>query len=661
LKIRYALMAGIFMGAGFATPSLAQSPTADEHILNLTDVEIQTLIDDVSSITGYTFVVNPDVRANVTVTSQVPMSTQEVFQVFLSTLRVNGYAAVPLGRGFYSIEPAAVAALSAGTRDRGDNIFVTEVFHLDHFSAVEAAKMIQPLMGAEGQVTASVGSNALIVVGYGSNLPRVRSVLDRIDEDRSVTKTIALKTIPATEMQAILTGVQGGEGNARGRSGFSATASEASNAIVLRGDAGYVARSEELIRNLDVKSQLRRETRVVRLNHIEGATILPILSEISGGVASEQGVSSAGGGASASITFHEPSNALIISATPESMAAMTRVITDLDVRRKQVLVEAIIVNVSDTAARELGLQFLVAGDGSNNVPFASSTFPAGTPGLSGAAPNLLALTGALADGDTTDALGGRELFQQAATSALLGLTGGTVGFGTQSNGTLFSVILNALQTDAESNVLSTPSIVALNNEEALVSVGQEIPISSGQVLGDANSNPFQTTERREIGVILSVTPRIGDDNTIRLDIDQEVSSIDDTIGTVTTDFILNQSQLQTKIIANDGELIVLGGLITAQDTVAIAKVPVLGDLPGVGRLFQNKETARATGNLMVFIRPTIIEDEVDARTATDRSYNYIRAQQILANEGGPASIDQFVGEVFNGDLPDIETDTGAEQ
>jgi len=307
------------------------------------------------------------------------------------------------------------------------------------------------------------------------------------------------------------------------------------------------------------------------------------------------------------------------------------------------------------------LQFLVAGDGSNNVPFASSTFPAGTPGLSGAAPNLLALTGALADGDTTDALGGRELFQQAATSALLGLTGGTVGFGTQSNGTLFSVILNALQTDAESNVLSTPSIVALNNEEALVSVGQEIPISSGQVLGDANSNPFQTTERREIGVILSVTPRIGDDNTIRLDIDQEVSSIDDTIGTVTTDFILNQSQLQTKIIANDGELIVLGGLITAQDTVAIAKVPVLGDLPGVGRLFQNKETARATGNLMVFIRPTIIEDEVDARTATDRSYNYIRAQQILANEGGPASIDQFVGEVFNGDLPDIETDTGAEQ
>jgi len=599
LKIRYALIAGIFMGWGFAAPGFAQTPAADEHILNLTDVEIQTLIDDVSSITGYTFVVNPDVRANVTVTSQVPMSTQEVFQVFLSTLRVNGYAAVPLGRGFYSIEPAAVAAQNAGTRDLGDNIFVTEVFHLDHFNAVEAAKMIEPLMGPEGQVTASTGSNALIVVGYGSTLPRVRSVLDRIDEDRSVTKTIALKTIPATEMQAILTGVQGGEGR--------------------------------------------------------------ILDEISGGVTSEQGTPSSGSGASASITFHEPSNALIISATPESMAALTRVITDLDVRRKQVLVEAIIVNVSDTAARELGLQFLVAGDGSNNVPFASSTFPAGTPGLSGAAPNLLALTGALANEDTTAPFGGSEIFQQAATSALLGLTGGTVGFGTQSNGTLFSVILNALQTDAESNVLSTPSIVALNNEEALVSVGQEIPISSGQVLGDANSNPFQTTERREIGVILSVTPRIGDDNTIRLDIDQEVSSIDDTIGTVTTDFILNQSQLQTKIIANDGELIVLGGLITAQDTVSIAKVPVLGDLPGVGRLFQNKETGRSTGNLMVFIRPTIIEDEVDARAATDRSYNYIRAQQILANEGGPASLDQFVGGVLNGDLPDIEADEEAGQ
>ncbi len=647
------------MGAGFAAPAYAQAPVSDEHILNLTDVDIQTLIDDVSAITGYTFVVNPDVRANVTVTSQVPMSTQDVFQVFLSTLRVNGYAAVPISRGFYSIEPASVAAQSAGTRERGDNIFVTEVFHLNHFSAIEAAKMIQPLLGADGVVTASPASNALIVVGYGSNLPRVRSVLGRIDEDRSITKTIALKTIPASEMQAILTGVQGGEGNARGRTGFSATASEASNAIVLRGDAGYVARSEQLIRSLDVKSQLRRETRVVRLNHIEGTTILPILNEISGGVESQQGAASSG--ASASITLHEPSNALIISATPESMAAMTRVISDLDIRRKQVLVEAIIVNVSDSAARELGLQFLVASEDGSNVPFASSTFPAGTPGLSGAAPNLLALTGALAGGETTDSFGGSEIFQQAATSALLGLTGGTVGFGGQSNGTLFSVILNALQTDAESNILSTPSIVALNNEEALVSVGQEIPISSGQVLGDANSNPFQTTERREIGVILSVTPRIGDDNTIRLDIDQEVSSIDDTIGTVTTDFILNQSQLQTKIIANDGELIVLGGLVTAQDTIAVAKVPLLGDLPGVGRLFQSKETARATGNLMVFIRPTIIEDEIDARAATDRSYNYIRARQILANEGGPASLDQFVGEVLNGELPDTGTDTAAGQ
>ena len=658
MKIRYALLAGILAGAGFIEPSLAQTPAAEEHILNLTDVEIQTLIDDVSTITGYTFVVNPEVRANVTVTSQVPMSTQEVFQVFLSTLRVNGYAAVPLGRGFYSIEPAAVAALSAGTRDRGDNIFVTEVFHLDHFSAVEAAKMIQPLMGAEGQVSASPGSNALIVVGYGSNLPRVRSVLDRIDEDRSVTKTIALKTIPATEMQAILTGVQGGsDGNARGRTGFSATASEASNAIVLRGDSAYVERSEELIRSLDVKSQLRRETRVVRLNHIEGATILPILNEISGGVVSEQSGAPATSSASASITLYEPSNAIILSATPETIAAIMHVISELDVRRKQVLVEAIIVNVSDTAAHELGLQFFVSGENG----LASSTFPAGTPGLSTPAPNLLALTGALADGDTTEAFGGSEIFQQAATSALLGLTGGTVGFGGQNNGTLFSVILNALQTDSESNILSTPSIVALNNEEALVSVGQEIPISSGQVLGDANSNPFQTTERREIGVILSVTPRIGDDNTIRLDIDQEVSSIDDTIGTVTTDFILNQSQFQTKVIANDGQLIVLGGLITAQDTIDVAKVPLLGDIPGVGRLFQNKETARSTGNLMVFIRPTIIEDAADAKAATDRSYNYIRAQQILANEGGPSSLDQFVGEVLNGDLPEIETDEEAQQ
>lgn len=653
MKIRYALLSSVLVSLGWSLPASGQIPaSAEKHILNLTEVDIQTLIDDVSIITGYTFVTHPDVRANVTVTSQVPMSTREVFQVFLSTLRVNGFTAVPVGRNFYSILPESIAAQTGASQLSNDNAFATEVFRLDHFNAVEAAKMIKPLLGPQGQVTASPASNALIVVEYGSNLARVRSLLSEIDEDRSVTQTIALKTIPAAEMQQILQETQNGgsDGAGRGRATFSVIAAEASNSIILRGDPERVAEATSLISRLDVPSGLRRETRVLRLSHTDASTILPILQEI----ASAGGAESDGANQPPpSIALHEPSNALIISAVPEALSALTRVVTELDARRKQVLVEAIIVEVSDTAARELGLQFLVAGDG-GNVPFASSTFPGGASGA-GTAPNLLALTGALAGDEFTSPFGDASsgLLQTAATSALLGLTGGTVGFGTESNGTLFSVVLNALEADTESNVLSTPSIMALNNQTALVSVGQEIPISSGQVLGDANLNPFQTTERREIGVILNVTPRIGEDNTIRLDINQEVSSIGATIGVAAPDFILNQSQLETSVIADNGELIVLGGLIQNEDVLNLSQVPVLGDIPVLGRLFQTEEKSRETSNLMVFIRPTIIDDAATAEAATNRTYNYIRAQQIIANDGGPASIDRFVDELLDGEIPEL--------
>ena len=640
MRLAYALIAGMIVGA---SPSMmAYGQSSEGHILNLTDVEIETLIDDVSIITGYTFVIHPDVTGRVSVSSQATMSTREVFQVFLSTLRVNGYTAVPVSRNFYRIVPEDTAALEAGPQSRGDNAFVTEIFRLDNFSAVEAAKMILPLMGPQGKVTASPDSNAIIVVDYGSNLARLGSVIEEIDQNRSVTRTIALKTVPATDMQNILLELGGGDqGNNRGYAPFSVIAAEASNSVIIQGSEGVVARAVSLIRQLDVSSGLRRETRVLRLSHTDAASILPILQEIASGTAAEEDTPT---NVEATIALHEPSNALIVSAVPETLAALTQVTAELDKRRKQVLVEAIIVDVSDTAARELGLQFLVAGEGSN-VPFASSTF-------SSAAPSLLALTGAIAGEGTTGEFGagGVDLFEQAAVASLLGLTGGTLGFGGQSNGTLFSVVLNALETDVETNVLSTPSIMALNNQPALVSVGQEIPISSGQVLGDANINPFQTTERREIGVILNVTPRIGDDNTIRLDIDQEVSSIAAQVGTVTTDFILNQNQLQTSIIADNGEMIVLGGLIQASDVITVDKVPLLGDVPLLGRLFQNEQTSRDTSNLMVFIRPTIIEDADDAKEVTGRTYNYIRAQQILANNGGPASLDTFTNDVFNNGL-----------
>lgn len=639
MKLKYALLAGAFSGLVVSSAAIAQTPPADAHLINLTDVDITTLIEDVGSITGYAFVIHPDVRANVNVTTPVPLSTREVFQLFLSTLRAYGYAAIPEGRDIYRIVPEAVAAVEGATRARGDNAFTTEVFRLDHTSAVEAAKMIKPLLGPFGQVSASPASNALIVVEYGSGLSRIRSLIQQLDEDHSVTKTINLKTIPVGEMQTILNELQGGLDGGRGVAPLSVVAAEASNSVVLRGDPGYVQRATDLIAELDVSSGLSRETRVVRLSHAEASTVAPILQSIASDAGGDASATPGPGPASAArIALHEPSNALIISAAPDVLSSLISVADELDVRRKQVLVEAIIVEVSDTASKELGLQFLVAGE-DGDVPFISSTF-------SSAAPSLLALTGVLDDGVDGD---GGGFLETAALASLLGVSGGTVGFTGSRNGTLFNVVLNALEEDTESNILSTPSILALNNQPALVSVGQDIPISSGQVLGDANINPFQTTQRETIGVIMNVTPRIGDDNTVRLDISQEVSSIAGTVGDITPDFILNQNELTTSIIADDGELVVLGGLIQASEAIDLQQVPLLGDIPGIGRLFQSKGTSRTTTNLMIFIRPTIIADADAAEAATARTYNYVRAQQIIAADGGAALVDEFVDEVLNGE------------
>ena len=622
-------------------PGEAQTASEAQHVINLADVEISALIDDIAMLTGYTFTVHPEVNGRVTVYSQTALSTDDLFQVFLSTLRVQGFTAVPDGRGIYRIVPEDEAA-AEGSLGRGNQAgFVTRVYGLDHFSSVEAAKMVKPLLSAQGRVVANPLSNVLIVVEYGSNLDVVETLLSQVDQDRSVTQTIALKNIPVSEMQDILSTIEAsGDQVGPGAQSLSAVASATSNSIILRGEPAAVSRAARLIADVDTSSPLRKDTRVLTLSHADAVLMEPILRQIAEAESAQAGES----GVPTIISVHEPTNSIIVSAAPDTLSSIETIVSQLDARRRQVLVEAIIVEVSDTTARELGLQFLVSGS-DGDVPFVSSTF-------SDAAPNLLALAGALAQPDLGAGDGTSSLFEQAATASLLGLTGGTVGFGGQSGNTLFGVVLNALETDEESNILSTPSIMTLDNNTSRISVGQEIPITAGEVLGDANVNPFRTVERREVGIILSVTPRVGEDGTVRLDIEQEVSSIDSAIGTAATpDFILDQRELSTSVIVDDGELVVLGGLIEASDTIDRDKLPLLGDIPGVGRLFQNEQIGRTTTNLMVFIRPTIIGSNEDARAATQRNYNFIREQQIAASEGRSVLLDEFVEDLLQATPP----------
>ncbi|MEO0551123.1 MAG: type II secretion system secretin GspD [Pseudomonadota bacterium] len=634
------------IAAAFCLPAMAEmnSPQAARHVLSLNDVEITALIDDVSIITGYTFILHPDVRrTKVTVMSQAPMSTEDVFQVFLSTLRVHGFAAIPAGKGVYRVVPEQAAIGEAGIRSAGPNTFITEVVRLDNFNAVEAAQMVKPLVDAQGQVIANANSNTLVIVDYASNMPRLRELVAGLDSsDRAQMETVSLRNIPAKEMETILTDLLG-QSESGGAANFEVSASASSNAIVVRGNDLKVAQAVRISKELDSTDPVRDTLRVIPLANSNAEEIVPILEKL----AQTMSLQSAPGAeiaTTATIAHHVPTNSLVISATPDTLLSMERVVQALDKRRAQVLVEAIIVEMSDDTARELGVQFLLTGTGDSSTPFLTTNF-------SRSAPNLLAVGGALVD---PDVFGGTNPLVDTAVTSLLGLEGISVGGVGQDGDTLFGAILTAIEQDTNSQVLSKPFNMTLDNGTSSLVVGQEIPITTGETLGDNNSNPFRSVERQDVGIKLEVTPRISADNTVRLDIYQEVSSISGAIGENATDFITNTREITTQVLADDGDIIVIGGLIEQTDEIVNQKVPILGDIPLLGNLFKSEGTQVSRTNLMVFIKPTIVRDQDDAQAATSRNYRYIRAEELLREDSdGSSNIDGFISEVL-GDLPPLQ-------
>jgi len=635
--------------------ALAQSNGG--QVINLRDADIKVFIEDVSSVTGYTFIVHPQVRGSVTVTSQEPLSRSEVFDVFLATMRVNGFAVVSAGEGVYRIVPEELAAGDAGGNASGavdSDQFASAVIRLENIQAQEAAQAIEPLLNPQGEVTANPDTNAIIVVDYAGNLQRVRQVISEMDRDRSTVRTIPIRNMSSLEIAQTLQDVLGGGGrDGRLAGGVSITPVRSGNNLVVRGSPDGIARVERLIADLDTESLRRDSIRVIRLQHANAADLVPVLEQIADTVRSAEEAQPAAPGGGPRISFDPGTNALVISAPPEAMREMERVITELDVRRAQVLVEAIIVEVSDDAARELGLQFFLSGDGDSSVPFATTSFTQ-------SAPNLLALTGAVVSGafddPDTDEDGGSvdsptdQVLREAALNSLLGINGLALGIGGQNNdGLIFGAILNAVDDDLDSNVLSTPSVLTLDNQEALINVGQEIPISTGEVLSDSNTNPFRTIERKDVGVKLTVRPQIGEADAIKLFLRQEVSAVVGPVNVVSGELITSKREIETTVLADDGEVIVLGGLIEDDEQLSVSKVPLLGDIPGIGRAFRSEGRQKARTNLMVFIRPTIIRSVDDMRSATDRKYNYMRNEQFFATDGRTITLDEMMRDVIGSD------------
>jgi general secretion pathway protein D len=662
------------------------TPTPAQQILNLRDADIRAFIQDAARVTGRTFIIDSRVTGKVSVVTDRALSRSEYFEVFLSTLRANGLVAVPTGNGAYRIQPIETASSQpgrVGSLGASRNSFVTEIFRLRSVDSASIVDTIRPLVSKEGSVTSNKSGNSLVVADYADNIRRIRNVVARLDMNNTSTRVILLKNAGAREIATSLQTLAGVGADSRGS--VTVVAIDSSNSIALRGDPISVARFAAIAADLDRSAASGSEIRVIFLQHADAEKLLPVLQTLVGqatsvtqqivstepralpGTSTPLAPASNGGGNSATagnnrsaaiIARYEGANAIVISASRDTQRTLGEVIRQLDTRREQVLVEAIIVEISDTTARKLGIQLLAGGPNGG----AFTTYSNVVPGIVAIGSALLSnrlsggtTTTTTVNGTTTSTSSGNTTSQglvQNGLTALGGATGGTGGFATSiGNGNYLGAIINAVSQDSTSNLLSTPSVVTLDNQEAKILVGQEIPITTGEALSGNFDNAFRTVQRQNVGIQLEVKPQIGAGGAIKLFLRQEVSSISGPVTTNSSDLILNKREIQTTMTVDDGQIMAIGGLLDDNERRTIEKVPLLGDIPVLGELFRSRTKSRGKTNLMIFIRPTILRTADDAQALAARRYSTIREQQAAQNPDSEPSIDELLREYMGAEPP----------
>ena len=601
-------------------------PEDDLVTLNLNNADISAFITDIGQITGKTVIVDPRVKGSVTIISTHPMTKDEVYQVFISTLEVHGFTAVE-GNGVIKVVPVSdvkqdVMKFTTASKPGVGDEYVTRVIQLDQVSAQEILPLVKPLSAKFGHIAAYAPSNVLIVVDRASNVQRIAKLVNQVDkasnEDVEIIPLAYASATDIVKMLTKLTKVSAGKKEVPERV-TKYVADKRTNSILLSGEKAARLRIRTVITQLD--TPLNSDTgniKVVYLHNAKASELVTVLNGVIGTIEQQvRAVKKAEGKSTVSASLNQvvsktsiqaddSTNSLLIASPPDVMRSLEAVIKQLDIRRAQVLVEAIIVELSDERREELGIQWLFGSAHANGV----STFPG-----AGAAINPAAITDSVVD--------------TLSTSSGLNL-----GLGTLGKASGFGAVLHALSTGDGANILSTPSIITMDNQEASIVVGQEVPFITGSTTGDNNSNPFTTVTREKIGIKLEITPQINEGDAVRLKIYQEVSSVSPTQGA--TDVITNQREITTTVLVNDGATVVLGGLISEESNEGENKVPVLGDIPILGNLFKSTITEKDRRNLLVFIRPIIIRDEQRLDEISGQKYSYIREQQLALQEQGIA-------------------------
>ena len=606
--------------------SVTQGVAEEEEALyevNFIDTELTDFIDSVSRITNTTFIIDPRVKGKVTVRSVEMRGSEEIYDIFLAQLRAQGFAAVDLPNGSVKIVPDQAARLepvpveSSRQEAQINDGIATRVFSVRNAASEQMLNILKPLIDPRvGVVTPYPSANLLVITDWRSNLDRIDNLLLQLDQvSQEPLEVLPLAHASANDTAQLMTRLLARE---QGADSAQVIADPRSNALLVRGSTDSRQRVRALLKQLDQPQDASHtsNTVVMYLRHANAAEVVKVLRGLSQDMpgAAADGVPAEGEHKPVAVSAsgirmesEEGTNAVVMVGPDSEIAAYRAIVEQLDIRRAQVVVEAIIAEVSDTRAQELGVQWLFMGD----------SFGGGAVNFTGSGASITSLAAAASSNDTA-ALG----------KLLANVPGVTAGVGNLTGGGLnFLALLNALKSESGFNLLSTPTLLTLDNAEASILVGQEVPFVTGSVTQN-NTNPYQTIERKEVGIKLRIKPQINIDNTVRLDIVQEVSSIADSAGA--SDVITNKREIKTKVMVEDNGLVVLGGLIGDEAKSGDQRVPWLGDIPGLGRLFRSTSSQRTKQNLMVFIRPRIMRDGDTLAHLSSEKYRNLKAHSSLA-------------------------------
>lgn len=624
LKFSIALMAALVLNFLLTPKLMAADETPNNAATlkqNFQNVDIKTVIEAVAKLTGKNFIIDPRVKGKVTLIAPEPMPPEALYETLLSILRVHDYVAVP-GETAIRIIPANLARDQVPYEKRKQfetDDWVTEVLKVKHVSATKLVAVLRPLVAREGHLVALQDSNRLIVTDSRANLKRIKSILARVDvSPTSSYEVVSIKNGSAEEMVRTLKNLLPESANGQN---LKMNFDERSNRIVLAGDAEQRLAMRALIAELDVPVESSGRVQVVYLRYAKAEDLVPVLKKLATNESLLNSVagleSQAEGGAQKaastqvsnldksaleeriSIEADERTNSVIISAPPPIVTALKGVVKELDIRRAQVLIEAILVEVTESKQAELGVDWVA--NGPNGV---------GLINFSGTIPSLVANAGNPAAQASAIGIG--------ATAAMGEISADNQGWG---------ALIRALNSDNQANVLATPTLLTLDNEEAEIIVGKEVPFQTGSYTTNSSgsSNPFTTVEREEVGLKLKIKPQINEGDEVFLEVDQELSSVLPADGAV--DLQTSKRQIKTNIIVGDGKMIVLGGLLDERETEVTAKIPGLGDIPLLGALFRSKQNKREKVNLMIFLRTVIVKNNRMGDYYSNKKYNILRESQ----------------------------------